>query len=270
MTILEAIIFGAVQGIAEFLPISSSGHLVVLKELFNLKEIPLIFDVLLHVSTLAAVVIFFWKQIAELFAVLYRWIARKAKDDDVQKQKTIIALILGTIVTGVIGILFSKFIPELPSMYVYIGFLVTAILLIVSSIVSRREIENKGSDTYIKPVKGLLIGFAQGLGTLPGISRSGITISTALMSEIDRKKAGEFSFLLSIPAILGAFILEAKDLTGVTESVGMLPLFLGCLGAFIFGLLALKFLMRIVSKGKLEYFACYLIPLGVLGLIFLR
>ena len=156
MSILEALIFGTVQGVAEFLPISSSGHLVLLKKLFNLNEVPLVFDVLLHVATLAAVVIFFWKQIAELFMVLVRWVSRKAMEDDVPKQKTIIAIILATLVTGIIGIVFSKFIPDLPIMYVYIGFIITGCILIISSYVSRRIIEKKGADVYVTPQKGLL------------------------------------------------------------------------------------------------------------------
>lgn len=269
MTILQSILLGALQGIAEFLPISSSGHLALCKKLFGLQEIPLLFDIMLHVATLAAVIIFFRKEIGELFAVFFRWITRKAKEDDFVKQKMILAVIFGTISTGIIAILTQKFLPELSIKYVCGGFLITAFLLILSSILSKRQIESEGVSNTVSPFKGFLIGIAQGIGTLPGISRSGITISASLMAGVDRKTSGEFSFILSIPAIIGAFILEAKDLGNVTESVGILPLIIGCLVSFVVGLISLKFLMKLINKGKLEYFAFYLIPVGILGLIFL-
>lgn len=269
MTVFQSIFLGALQGLAEFLPISSSGHLALCKTLFGLSEVPLLFDIMLHVATLAAVIIFFRKEIGELFAVFFRWISRKSKEDDFVKQKMILAVIFGTITTGIIAILTKKFLPEMSIKYVCAGFIVTAFLLILSSLLSRRQIEKEGVSNTVSPLKGLLIGIAQGIGTLPGISRSGITISASLMSGVDRKTSGEFSFILSIPAIVGAFILEVKDLGNVTNSVGILPLILGCITSFIVGLISLKFLMKIINKGKLEYFAFYLIPVGILGLIFL-
>ena len=110
----------------------------------------------------------------------------------------------------------------------------------------------------------------QGVGTLPGISRSGSTIAGALLCKVDRQAAGEYSFIISIPAILGAFILELKDLGDVSESVGLLPLILGCLTAFLVGYFSLAVLMKTIRKGKLQWFACYLIPVAILGLIFLK
>lgn len=269
MTVLESIFMGALQGFAEFLPISSSGHLELCKTLFGLQEVPLLFDVMLHIATLVAVIIFFRKEIGDLFAVFFRWISGKAHEDDFVKQKMILAVIFGTISTGVIAIFTTKFLPELPAKFVCGGFIITAFLLILSSILSKRQIEKEGVSNTVTPLKGLLIGLAQGIGTLPGISRSGITISASLMAGVDRKTSGEFSFILSIPAIVGAFILEAKDLGTVSSTVGFLPLITGCLTAFIVGLISLKFLMKLINKGKLEYFAFYLIPVGILGLIFL-
>ena len=139
----------------------------------------------------------------------------------------------------------------------------------VFSLGKTRKIEEEGVSNTVSPLKGFLIGIAQGIGTLPGISRSGITISASLMTGTDRKTSGEFSFILSIPAIVGAFILELKDLGDVSNTVGILPLIIGCLTAFVVGLISLKFLMKLINKGKLEYFAFYLIPVGILGLIFL-
>ena len=109
----------------------------------------------------------------------------------------------------------------------------------------------------------------QGLGTLPGISRSGSTISGALFSKLDRKAAGDYSFIISIPAILGAFVLDLKDLGEVSSTIGMPQVLAGCIAAFITGFISLKLLMKIIRKGKLAWFSAYLIPAGILGLIFL-
>lgn len=269
MTILQSILLGILQGIAEFLPISSSGHLAIVQKLLGLEELPLIFDVMLHLSTLLAVIIFFWKKIAALFMALFRWIGGKAESSDVPLHNMILAVIIGTVMTGILGLVTKKLLPVMPLKVVAGGFLVTAVLLIASSRYGDYLVKKEGTDSQVKPLKGLYVGIAQGLGTLPGISRSGITISASLFSGIDRTAAGEFSFILSIPAVLGAFILEAKDLGDMTSSVGALPVVLGCAAAFISGLLALKFLMGLVNRGKLAWFAAYLIPAGIAGIILL-
>lgn len=281
MSIFQSIILGVLQGIAEFLPISSSGHLKVAQELFGLSEVPLLFDVMLHLATLLAVVLYFRKKIARLFVILFRWILRKpiqTTDDtdlltgtDELGRKTIIAVIVATIVTGAIGVVTSKLIPEMPIKVTCVGFLFTACLLIFSSVwekkhasVNKAESEKKG----ISILQSLFIGFMQGVGTLPGVSRSGSTIAGAQLAGVNRAAAGEFSFIVSIPAILGAFVLEAKDLGEVGSQIGVLPVFCGCLASFAWGYLSLSILMKLIRKGKLEWFACYLIPLGILGLIF--
>lgn len=272
MTILQAILLGILQGIAEFLPISSSGHLKVVQTLFHLDEVPLLFDVMLHIATLLAVILVFRKKIWTLLCTAGRFITRKSLDTDRTNLSIILAIILGTIVTGMMGIVIGKILPDLPIQFIFAGFLITAALLWVSSWLSRKN-ANKTNLDEVKPIsvkKGLLVGFAQGIGVFPGISRSGITISTALASGIDRTTAGEFSFLLSIPAILGAFVLEAKDLDKLTSTIEILPLILGCLSAFIAGYFSLVFLMKLIKKGRLEYFAFYLIPLAILGFIFIR
>ncbi len=303
MSIFQSIILGLLQGIAEFLPISSSGHLKVAQELFGLSEVPLLFDVMLHLATLAAVILYFRKKIARLFVILFRWVLPRKKGEslppgshsvahtplsprgeapktpetdlltgtDELGRKTILAVIIATIVTGAIGLVTSKLIPEMPIKVTCIGFLFTACLLIFSArwekkhaSVSKADSENKG----ISILQALFIGFMQGVGTLPGVSRSGSTIAGAQLAGVNRAAAGEFSFIVSIPAILGAFVLEAKDLGEVGSQIGALPVFCGCLAAFSWGYLSLSILMKLIRKGKLEWFACYLIPLGVLGLIF--
>ena len=303
MSIFQSIILGVLQGIAEFLPISSSGHLKVAQELFGLSEVPLLFDVMLHLATLAAVILYFRKKIARLFVILFRWVIPNKKEEEVSPyasskesatlsagapatpqetdlltgtdelgRKTILAVIFATVVTGAIGVVTSKLIPEMPIKVTCAGFLFTACLLIFSARWEKRKAANGKlnveNEKGISIRQSLFIGFMQGIGTLPGVSRSGSTIAGAQLAGVNRAAAGEFSFIVSIPAILGAFVLEAKDLGEVSSQIGALPVFCGCLAAFAWGYLSLSILMKLIRKGKLEWFACYLIPLGILGLIF--
>ena len=284
MTTFQGILLGLVQGIAEFLPISSSGHLQLAQYLFKLDDVPLLFDVLLHVATLCAVVLYFRRIIARLFCVLCRWVFRRplprhtpalAEKHD---RRMILTIILTTFVTGCIGLVTSKLIPDFSIHAVCIGFLFTAFILIASAVLDKlielhyaisSGVRGDRPFTGVRWWQALIIGFAQGVGTLPGVSRSGSTIAGALFSGVDRVTAGEYSFIVSIPAILGAFILELKDLDAVAGSVGAAPVIAGCAAAFASGYCALTLLMRIIRRGRLEWFAAYLIPLGVLGLVLL-
>lgn len=286
MTILQSILLGILQGIAEFLPISSSGHLSVVQSLFKLDDVPLLYDIFLHLSTLLAVVIFFRKKIARLLCCFGRWISRKPQNEstidetdlisgtDEIGRKSIIAIIAASFVTGVIGIFTSKIIPDLSVKITCIGFLITSFLLIFSSRIEKTNLSKQDANSpspkkAISLKQSLFIGLMQGIGTLPGISRSGSTIAGAQIVKVDRTTAGEFSFIVSIPAILGAFLLELKDLGEMSSSVGIAQLIAGCVSSFVFGYFALAFLMKLIKKGKLEWFATYLIPVGILGIIFL-
>ena len=268
MSIIQAVLLGALQGVAEFLPISSSGHLTLVQHLFGLEDIPLLFDISLHVATLLAVILVFRRLILDLLCTAFRWMLRKSTEEDKPKLQMILSLIAATAVTGVFGIVLKKIIPDLPIQVVFAGFIVTAMLLFISSKISKK---NEGKEVKnISLIQGLITGASQGIGVLPGISRSGITISAALAAGIDRKTAGEFSFLLSIPAILAAFVLELGDLGNMTQSISIQALLLGCLAAFAVGIFALKFLLALIRKGKLEWFAYYLIPLALICFIFVR
>ncbi|MCR5725735.1 MAG: undecaprenyl-diphosphate phosphatase [Treponema sp.] len=284
MTTFQGILLGVIQGIAEFLPISSSGHLKLAQILLGLNDVPLLFDVFLHVATLCAVLLYFRRIIGRLISVLFRWIFRRplprhtSAVAEKQDRRMILTIIITTAVTGVIGFVTSKFIPELSIYATCIGFLFTAAILIGSAVTDKlislhyaasSGVRGDRPFTGVRWWQALIIGFAQGIGTLPGVSRSGSTIAGALFSGVDRVSAGEYSFIVSIPAILGAFILELKDLDAVAGSIGASPVIAGCAAAFAAGYLALTWLMRLIRKGRLEWFAAYLIPLGVLGLIFL-
>ena len=285
MTVLQGFLLGILQGVAEFLPISSSGHLALAQSLFGLEDVPLLYDIFLHMATLLAVTIYFWPKIWALLKCFGRWITKKQKSDnqvqisendllcptDKIGQKTIIAIILTTAITGAFGIFTSKLIPDLSVKFVCGGFLVTSALLIISSIMEKRQ-SAKGPKEFtgISIKQSIIIGIMQGFGTLPGISRSGSTIAGALFGGVNRSLAGEFSFIVSIPAILGAFILELKDLGEMSSSIGAAPIIAGCIASFAVGYFSLSVLMKIIKKGKLQWFAAYLIPVGILGLIFLK
>ncbi|MGP1368628.1 MAG: undecaprenyl-diphosphate phosphatase [Treponema sp.] len=286
MTIIQGILLGILQGIAEFLPISSSGHLAVAQKLFGLSDVPLLFDIVLHLATLAAVILYFRKKIAKLFVILWQWLMHKtfAEDGDdtdilagntERGRRTIIAVFVTTVVTGAIGVFTSKLIPDMSLKVTAGGFIVTAALLIISAFIEKRrkaaqQTFSSTSDTPkgINIAQAALIGVMQGIGTFPGISRSGSTIAGALFGGLDRAAAGEYSFIVSIPAILGAFVLELKDLDKVGTSIGAAPVIAGCAAAFAWGYISLTVLMKIIKKGRLEWFAAYLIPLGIAGLIF--
>ena len=284
MTVIQGILLGILQGIAEFLPISSSGHLAVVQKLFGLEEVPLLFDIMLHLATLLAVVLYFRKKIWTLLCVFGRLIARRPapkavnKDDllcgtEARGRMTILAVIITTVVTGAIGVFTSKLIPDMPVKVTCAGFIVTAILLVFSSIIERRNsdaVKNSAEkNDGIKWYQAIVIGVMQGFGTLPGISRSGSTIAGSQLCGVNRAAAGEYSFIVSIPAILGAFLLELKDFAEVGSTVGAAPVIAGCAAAFAWGYISLAVLMKIIRKGKLEWFACYLIPAGILGILFL-
>ena len=284
MTVIQGILLGILQGIAEFLPISSSGHLAVVQKLFGLEEVPLLFDIMLHLATLLAVVLYFRKKIWTLLCVFGRLIARRPapkavnKDDllcgtEARGRMTILAVIITTVVTGAVGVFTSKLIPDMPVKVTCAGFIVTAILLVFSSIIERRNsgaVKNSAEkNDGIKWYQAIVIGVMQGFGTLPGISRSGSTIAGSQLCGVNRAAAGEYSFIVSIPAILGAFLLELKDFAEVGSTVGAAPVIAGCAAAFAWGYISLAVLMKIIRKGKLEWFACYLIPAGILGILFL-
>lgn len=285
MTVLQGFLLGILQGVAEFLPISSSGHLALAQSLFGLEDVPLLYDIFLHMATLLAVTIYFWPKIWALLKCFGRWITKKQKSDnqvqisendllcptDKIGQKTIIAIIVATLITGAFGVVTSKLIPDLSVKFVCGGFLVTSALLIISSIMEKRQ-SAKGPNEFtgISIKQSIIIGIMQGFGTLPGISRSGSTIAGALFGGVNRSLAGEFSFIVSIPAILGAFILELKDLGQMSSSIGAAPIIAGCISSFAVGYFSLSVLMKIIKKGKLQWFAAYLIPAGILGLIFLK
>lgn len=262
MNLLESIFLGALQGITEFLPISSSGHLVIAKSLLDLSEVPLLFDVLLHVSTLCAVIIVFRKRLWSLLVTIWRLCTGKTTADDAENKRLILAVSAATVCTAVIGYLLSRLDILYSTNIVSVLFIVTGCILFSTLFV-------KGEKTYAKIglKEGVVAGIAQGLGVLPGISRSGITVSAALAMGVKRENVGEFSFILAIPAIAGAVILEAGQSSELASAVSGAALASGIAAAFVVGLISILLLLRIIRSRKLFVFGFYLIPLGIICLI---
>ena len=270
MDLFQAIILGVIQGLTEFLPVSSSGHLIIFQNLFGLNEPELFFDISVHVGTLAAIIIFFWKEIWAIIISLAHFIALALKKrisfSNVYKDKDAklaVLIAIGSIPTGIIGILFHKIADTLFSSVVLVGFMliVTGLLLWATRWVKK---DRKNIDNF-SAKDALIIGLVQGIAIIPGISRSGSTIAAGLFLGLNRETAARYSFLLSIPAILGAAVLSLNHL-----SAHILPLKVTLFGAVtscIVGYWALKLLVKIVKHGRIQIFAPYCWAIGVLALI---
>ena len=265
MNYLQAVVLGLVQGIAEFFPISSSGHLVIFRDLFGLGEIPLFFDISLHIATLFAVCLIFRARIAGIAVSLWRLVRGKKTDADAENLALILPLLLATVITGVMGFAIEYFLPAEGARIASFELLLTAIILAATAFIK----PGQGDYRRLGLGSASVIGFAQGLGVFSGISRSGMTIAAAMAVGMRRDLAGEFSFLLSIPAILGAFLLTLKDAAEVSEAIAPGPLAVAFVTAFLSGIVALSTLVKVIKKGKLAWFAVYLVPVGLAGLFLL-
>lgn len=244
MTIIEAVIMGMVQGLTEFLPVSSSGHLVILQHLFAIQEPPLTFGVLLHLGTLVAVFIAFW---SDIYAILRR-----------PFSKLTYLIIVGMIPAGLAGFLLAPlFEKAFESLFVVgFGLIFTGFILRWSEYMANRSLSYKDARTTGYG-DVLVIGLMQALAILPGISRSGSTIAAGLFMGLDRQFAAQFSFIMSIPVILGAAVFELKDIGIAGLSANILPYILGPLAAALFGYLAIKVVMSLVRHGRLSVFSYY-------------
>ena len=260
MTFLQAIFLGVVQGLTEFLPVSSSGHLVFFQSVFGLAEPQLAFDVMLHLGTLLAVVVYFRTDISRVLLGTWAWV-RGGREGE-EEAKLLLWIVVASVPTGLMGILLKDWFEAFFSMPKTVGLmlLVTGLLLWLTRIVKRNEKTTGQMGVW----DALVIGIAQGVAIIPGISRSGSTISTGLLCRLDRELAGKFSFLLSIPAILGATFLEFREI-GAGPGSGVT--FIGMAVSFFVGLVALKLFMNIVKKGKLSYFSYYCWAAGVLMIL---
>ena len=257
---IQAMILGTIQGLTEFLPVSSSGHLVLAQYLFGLKGAELFFDISVHMGTLGAVLIFFRKEIAAILMSLLRafiGVARKEMslkgawaDSDVRLA---ILIVIGSVPTAVIGLLFHQISEQLFSSVTLVGFTLMATGLLLWG---TRRIDTAGRGIPEFTIfHALAIGIVQGLAILPGVSRSGSTIAAGLYLGLNRAVAARFSFLLSIPAIVGAQLLGLKHVgpSAVPNDV----ILLGTVSAFVVGYLSLAMLMYVINRGRMYFFAPY-------------
>ena len=279
MSFWQAVALGVLQGITEFLPVSSSGHLVLLRGILEVGEVPLLFDVLLHLSTVAATVVVFRARLGRLIAaggdLLRRPARRRCSPGD---RRMVLLLLLVTAVTGGIGMALGSFgLPRSPRL-VSVMLLVTAALLLAARWLRGAAEPSATTHAEVRagapPAAGwqprwpwaLLVGVVQGLAVIPGISRSGATIAAGVLGGADRETAADFSFLASVPAILGAVAVSLPELSALEEAVDAPAMAAGMAVSFAAGWLALIALLRIVRRGRLHLFALYLVPVGIAGL----
>lgn len=271
MDIRYAAVLGVIQGLTEFLPVSSSGHLVLFQNLFGLREPEIFFDVSLHMGTLVAICVFFFKDLREIATTLFSVSTWSVREDSLwqslsqKSEMRLLGLILvGTVPTAFLGLLFRPVAAEVFSSVQIVGImlLVTGLLLWLT-----RGLKRGGRNAaQLKIWDALFIGVIQGVAILPGISRSGATIAMGLFRGLNRETAARYSFLLSIPAILGAMVSEL----GETAASGFPPagvLLLGVFIAAVAGYGALRVLIHLVKKGDLHAFAPYCWLLGVLAIV---
>ena len=258
MGIIEAVILGIVQGLTEFLPVSSSGHLEIAKELLSVSEQEqnLLMTIVLHAATALSTIIIFRKDITTIIAGLFqlKW------NEEAQFS---VKIILSMIPAAIVGLFFEE---EIKSLFGGQIVLVGSMLLLTGLILFLAD-KAKKTNKKVSILNSILIGIAQAIAILPGISRSGATICTSVLLGVDREKAARFSFLMVVPLILGKM---AKDMLSgdlITESTTILPLIFGFIAAFITGLVACKWMIRLVKKSQLKYFAYYCFAVGIISIV---
>lgn len=286
MNLLESIIMGLIQGLTEFLPVSSSGHLAIFKNFFGLKEVGVTFDVLLHLGTLIAVFVAFFDDIKDLFVngfgIIWDcirniciFVSNMTKKDGKKSYHKVVStpyrrfamlIIVTTIPTGIMGILFNDIIENAGKALIIPGIclLITGVLLLIADATP----EGKKNETNVTYKNAFAVGVCQGFATLPGISRSGTTIVACLVSKMDKTFAVKYSFIMSIPVILGAAVLEIKDLGGQNLPKSELANYIiGMAVAAVVGYICIKTMLKVVRQKKFKVFAYYCFLIGAISII---
>ncbi len=250
MHYLKIVALGIIQGLSEFLPISSSGHLVIFQNFFGMESNNVSLEIVLHLGSLFAVLIYFRKDLLRLISNSFKFTDKS--EEAVLARREVLFLLLATVVTGVLGLLFEETFEKIFSKPLLVCgmLLVTGVVLLLSDMVDREKL-SAGEMGF---GRALFIGIAQALAIIPGISRSGLTVCTSVFLGIKRADAARFSFLLSIPAIGGAFILKLDE---ISASVSLVDCLLGACFAFVSGYLVISVLLKMISAAKLKYFAYY-------------
>ena len=287
MSLFEAILQGIIQGLAEFLPISSSGHLAIFQEVFDINSIGMVFDVMLHFGTLLAICVAFWSDVVNLFKegiaivrdfiinvfVFFRNIGKSDKKKQSYKKmvispyrKFVMLVIVSTIPTGILGILLEELITKASTSLLIVGIclLITGVLLLISD----RLPSGKKNAKNISYKEAGFVGIVQGFATLPGISRSGSTITACLLCGFDKSFAVKYSFIMSIPAVLGATILELKDFGSLSISGTEISHYIiGTLIAAVIGYICIKTMLVLIRGKKYKYFSYYCFMMGIFAIL---
>ena len=257
MNVIEAALLGLLQGLGEFLPISSSGHLLLGRMVLGLTidESPAykMLDILLHVGTLIPVIIVFWKDWWEMLKNPF-------------KSRTLLLLFIASMPTLVFKVIFDDFIDSCDTgWFLGVSFLMTAVFLLVAEYVSSKNANKTGKVGFFHAI---VMGCMQGIALLPGVSRSGSTLAGGLLSGLDRKSGAKFAFMMSAPAIAGALQLEGKDAieNGWISDLAIVPTIVGVVVAGVTGYIAIRFMLKLMTKISLNWFALYV---AILGVIFL-
>ena len=253
---LSAALLGIIQGLTEFLPVSSSGHLVLFEHYLPVQGDPVAFDLVLHIGTLLPVFVYYRR---DLWGIVRDLLGGEAPFWQRAGVRLLLMMIIGTIPTGLIGVLFKDVFESLFSAPIYVGFafLVTGAVLWATRYIPQGSQTEQDAPWW----KAAVVGVVQGLAITPGISRSGSTIAAGMFLGFDREVAVRLSFMLSIPAILGAFVLKSRDLE--SWDVSLVPVSIGFVAAAVSGYGALVLLTELVKKNHFPWFAFYLVPIAV-------
>ncbi|PIE36186.1 undecaprenyl-diphosphatase UppP [candidate division KSB3 bacterium] len=274
---MRDIILGIIQGLTEFLPVSSSGHLAIVQQFYQgMSETDILLDILLHVGTLFVVFMYYRKDLVTLCQAALSYgpggqssaPSRHLDNENFQQtqdRRMILLIIIGSVPTAIIGVLLKPLIEASFSSLTMVGtaLIITGTVLYITDKIKRTA----PSRETLSYTDAFIIGIVQGLAIFPGISRSGSTISTGILLGIERKLAAKFSFLLSIPAILGAVVLEGKDLADLAQTPQLLPYILATIVAFVTGYFAIAALIRVVVNKQLSWFSWYCWALGGVALV---
>lgn len=271
MSWLEALVLGIVQGLTEFLPVSSSGHLTILSHFFGLEgDSNLTMIVALHVATVLSTLVVLWKEIVWIFKDLFSKQSWKSYSGLNEGTRFAINILISMIPIGIVGVFFKDKVEAIFGsglLIVGIMLLVTAALLAFSYYAKPRQREE------VSPLHAFIIGLGQAVAVLPGLSRSGTTIATGLLLGNKKERMAQFSFLMVIPPVLGEALLDVMDIAQegfgtAMNGISAGSLIVGFLAAFVTGCLACRWMINIVKKGKLIWFAVYCLIVGVLAIIF--
>lgn len=261
MDIITSVVLGALQGATEFLPVSSSAHLAICKYFFGLPIPDILFDVLLHGATLLAVIIFFRQRVCGMIKGVLGIVFKRYAREYYENKNFIIGIIIATIPTALIGYYFDMYLMQYFSSLTLIGYalIVTSLLLALS--------DSSTGLYHITPLPSLFIGIAQGIAVIPGLSRSGTTIAISMFLKISRQEAAEFSFLMSVPAIVGAVILKVHGVESFDTAL-LLPYIIGMVAAFVVGFFFISVVVEFIHKAKLSLFSLYCLLAGTAVIIF--